>query len=81
MRIIVKESTGENHDIKIPTGVALNRVTAGVVTSVLKKNGVALPKKQLLQLMKEAKKYKRNHPEWKLLEVEDADGEYVEITI
>ena len=61
--------------------MALNRVTAGVAASVLKKNGVELPKKQLLMLMKEAKKYKKYHPEWKLLEVDDSDGEHVEIII
>lgn len=81
MRVIVNEGAGEMHDIRIPTGLALNRATVGFVSGILKKNGVELPKKQLLMLMKEAKKYKKHHPDWKLLGVDDSDGEHVEIII
>jgi len=81
MRILINEGSGEHHDIKIPTGLALNRVTAGFVSVVLKKNGVEISKKQLAGLMKMAKMYKKTHPDWKLLEVDDANGEHVEIVI
>lgn len=81
MRVIVQEGTGESHDIRIPTGMALNRVTAGFVSGICKKNGVEISKKQLLELIKVVKDYKKTHPDWKLVEVDDADGEHVEIII
>ena len=81
MRVIVQENGGENHDISIPTGVALNRVTAGVLSKLLQKNGVVIQKKQLLELMKAVKDYKKTHPDWKLVEVDEADGEHVEVIL
>jgi len=81
MRVLVKENSGEKHDIRIPTGLALNRVTAGFVSKVCKKNGADISKEQLRVLIKALKDYKKRHPEWKLLEVDDADGEHVEIVL
>lgn len=81
MRILVKESSGEKHDIRIPTGLALNRVTAGFLSKVCQKNGADISKEQLRALIKVLKDYKKRHPDWKLLEVDDADGEQVEIIL
>ncbi|MBP3569268.1 MAG: hypothetical protein J6K04_08910 [Lachnospiraceae bacterium] len=81
MRVIVQENTGEHHDIRIPTGLALNRATIGIISKVCEKNGVNISKKQLLVLLKALRDYKRDHPHWKLVEVEEADGEHVEIIL
>jgi hypothetical protein len=61
--------------------MVLNRISAGIVSGVLKKYDIEISKKQLVELMKVAKNYKKQHPEWKLLEVDDADGEPVEIIL
>ena len=81
MRVYIKESTGKQHDIKIPTGLALNRVTAGIISNACQKNGINISKKQILELMKAFKCFKKHHLSWKLLEVYDADGEHVEIIV
>lgn len=81
MRVYVKEDTGQKFDIRIPTGLALNRVTAGIAAKMCQKNGVEISKKQLQVLVKTLKDYKKHHPDWKLLEVDDADGEHVEIVL
>ena len=81
MRIIVNESGGENHDIGIPTGLALNHATLGFVSKLCQKNGVNISKKQLLVLLKALKDYKKTHPDWKLVEVDELDGEHVEIIL
>ena len=81
MKLIIQNASGENHNIKLPTGILLNRVSAGIVSGVLKKYDVEISKKQLTELMKVAKTYKKHHPEWKLIEVDDAGGEHVEIII
>ena len=81
MRIIVSESTGENHDITIPTGLALNRGTLGVVSGVCQKSGANISKKQLLVLLKALKEYKKTHLDWKLVEVDEPGGEHIEIVL
>lgn len=81
MRVIVHESTGENHDIRIPTGLALNWVTVGVISGICKRNGVEISKELLLGLIKAAKDYKKTHPAWKLVEVDEPSGEHVEIIL
>lgn len=81
MKLMIQEKNGEKHNINLPTGMVLNRVSAGIVCRVLKKYDVELQKKQLVELMKVAKNYKKLHPEWKLLEVDDVGGEHVEVII
>lgn len=81
MRVIVQENTGEHHDIRIPTGVALNRVTVGVISGICKKNGVEISKEMLLELIKAVKDYKKTHADWKLVEVDEPSGEHVEIIL
>jgi len=81
MRVYVKEADGHKIDIKIPTGLVLNQLTVGIAAKACKKNGVEISNKQLLQLVKVAKDYKKGHPDWKLVEVESSDGEYVEIIL
>jgi len=81
MRVLVKEENGHKFNIRIPTALALNRVTAGIATKVCRKNGVEITKMQVYSLIKAIKDYKKYHPDWKLLEIEEADGDYVEIVL
>ncbi len=81
MRVLVQGNTGEKVGIRIPTGLALNRVTAGIAVKACKKNGVDISKEQLVELINVVKDYKKNHPDWKLVEMAGPDGEYVEVII
>jgi hypothetical protein len=54
-----------------PTGLILNRLTAGFVRKQLKKEGVHLTRKQTVLFIKELKKYRRQHRDWNLVEVEE----------
>lgn len=76
MRIIVKE---EDHNIRLslPTGLFLNRCTAGIASREAEKYGVKLSPRQMRQLFQAIKDYRRTHPEWVLAEVKGAKGEYV----
>ena len=76
MRIIAK---GDDYHVRlrIPTGLAFNRFTAGGITKAMGKYGVKIPPKQARILMKALKKYRRTHPDWVLAEVQSADGGYV----
>ena len=54
-----------------PTGLILNRLTAGFVRKQLKKEGVNLTRKQTVLFIKELKRYKKTHRDWNLVEVEE----------
>ena len=76
MRIIAK---GDDHNVhlRIPTGIAFNRFTAGAISKEAGKYGVKISPHQARTLIKALKEYRRTHPDWVLAEVYSADGEYV----
>ena len=57
--------------LHFPTSLVLNRLTAGMVRRSLKKKGVRLTRKQTVLFIKEFKRYKREHGDWNLVEVEE----------
>lgn len=81
MRIYIKEESGKKWKFRIPLGLAFNRVTAGFIAKRGQKEGTNISKEQLRALIKEVKKYKKNHKNWKLVEVDSADGVHVEINL
>ena len=76
MKIIAK---GDDYNVRlrIPTGLAVNRVTAAAISKEMCKYGVKIRPHQARILMNELKKYRRTHPDWVLAEVQSGDGEYV----
>ena len=76
MKIIVKEP---NHHIRlqIPTGLAFNRFTAAAISKEAGKYGVKLSPHQARILIKTLKEYRKAYPDWVLVEVHSANGEYV----
>lgn len=77
MRITINNRTA----ILAPTGLVANRFTIGIFQRRLKKEGIDLTRKQLLLCLKEFKRYKKEHPEWNLVEVCSKDGDTVKIKI
>lgn len=64
-----------------PTGLIANRFTAGMIRRKLKKEGIRLTKKQIWLFIKEIRRYKKNHTDWNLVEVEDKNGDTVRLKI
>lgn len=85
MRVYVNDNDGTNINIRIPTGLLLNRVTALVLSKVIEHlpgtESITLSKAQIYFLIKTLKKFKKSHPGWKLVEVHSAEGDVVEITL
>ncbi len=67
--------------LKLPTGLALNSLTACLAPSFFKKYGLNLTRKQCLTLVKALNRYRKAHPEWVLVEVEDHKGEQIRIRL
>ena len=66
---------------RFPTGLVLNRLTAGIVCRKLKKEGFHLTRKQTVLFIKELKRYKKKHRDWNLVEVEGSDEDSVIVKI
>lgn len=81
MKIVVKSNEGPNIRILIPSGLALNRFAAEFAPKYLKKCGLDITKERAIAFIKELKRYRREHPEWVLVEAQSSDGEYVKIKI
>ena len=67
--------------LRLPTGLILNRLTAGIVCRKLKKEGIHLTRKQTVLFIKELKRYKKKHRDWNLVELEGSDEDSVIVKI
>lgn len=67
--------------LRLPTGLILNRLTAGIVCRKLKKEGIYLTRKQTVLFIKELKKYKKKHRDWNLVEISENDTNSIVIKI
>ena len=81
MKILVNSNEGPNIRLSIPSGLIINRFTAGFITKYLKEQGLNISKEQVITFINELTRYACNHPEWMLLEVEGSNGKYVKIKI
>ena len=80
MKISIK-SDDLKMTLRFPTGLILNRFTAGIVRRKLKKEGIHLTRKQTVLFIKELKKYKKTHRDWNLVEISENDTNSVIIKI
>ena len=63
--------------LHFPTGLVLNRFTAGFGSRMLKKEGIHLTRRQTVLFIKELKKYRRHHRDWNLVEVSENDNHVI----
>ena len=80
MRISVKEAA-HNFCLRLPTGLVLNRLTAGAICKEAKKHGVNITYRQAVRFLKALHAYRRDRKDWVLVEVNSAKGEYVQIKL
>ena len=81
MKIVVKSNEGSNIRLPIPSGLVLNRFTAGFAPKYLKEYGIDITQEQAVTFIKELNRYRRKHPEWVLAEVQSSSGEYVKVKL
>ena len=81
MLIKVRSQDGPNLTIPIPTGLFCNRLTAGFAAKAMEQNGCTATPEQMVRLFKAIRQCKRKHPDWVLVEVQSADGDYVYVKL
>lgn len=64
-----------------PTRLAINRLTAGFIRRKLRKKGIKLTRKQTVKMLKAFRKYRRKHPEWNLVEANEAGNAHLVVRI
>ncbi|MBR5232462.1 MAG: hypothetical protein IKW00_09505 [Clostridia bacterium] len=80
MQIIINEGNDVPKIIRIPTGLLTNRISAFIAAhTAMKESGITA--RQLCTLMKAVKEYRKDHPEWALVEVGSEDSPSVRIII
>lgn len=80
MKIHVIERGVQKVNLHLPTGLVLNRFTAYLAPHFMKnENGPPITGIQAFRFIQALKEYKNSHPEWVLVEVQSANGDYVEI--
>ena len=81
MKIQIKEAGGHKLCFPIPTDAILGRITAAILPRALKDEGITITRKQAYQFLKELRRYKKAHPDWVLVDIQDACGDTVKITV
>ena len=81
MLIKVRSTDGPHLTIPIPTGLFFNRLTAGIAAKAMAQNGWNATPEQMTRFFQAARQYKRKHPDWVMVEVRSADGDYVYVKL
>lgn len=68
-------------DLRLPTALALNGLTAMVFAPKLRQQGHDISAAQLRVFFREIRRYRRTHPEWDLVEVLSDGAEMVRIRL
>ncbi len=69
------------HNIYLPTGLFMNRLTGGIIRRKLKKCGIILTGEQVKLIIRDLKRFKKTHTSWTLVQVDSKDGAKVEVKI
>ena len=81
MKIVIREKGKLSFGFWLPSGLALNPMAALMVPAHLQKCGVQLTRRQAAAFIRALNRYRRRHRDWKLVEVQEADGSRVVIKI
>ena len=76
-----RSKDGPNLTIPLPTGLFCNRLTAGIAAKAMAQNGWNATPEQMARFFQAARRYKRKHPDWVMVEVQSADGDYVYVKL
>lgn len=81
MRMILHNENQKELRLYVPNTLLLNHLTSFLIGRVLDKRGIHLSCKQIRMIAESIKAVQKSHPDWVLMEAEDAKGEKIKIKI
>ena len=81
MLIKVRSTDGPNLTIPLPTALFCNRLTAGFAAKAMAQNGWHATPEQMAKFFRVARQCKRRNPDWVVVEVQSAEGDYVYVKL
>lgn len=81
MKISVKPHNGHRILIYFPSLLALNPLTARLISRFSEKSGIHITVEQAAAIINGLNYFRRTHRDWKLVEVQSANGDAVEIKL
>ena len=81
MLIKVRSTDGPNLTIPLPTALFCNRLTAGFAAKAMAQNGWNATPEQMAKFFRVARQCKRRNPDWVMVEVQSAEGDYVYVKL
>ena len=81
MKISVIEKGKSGFGLQFPTGLLLNRLTAGIIARKLRKQGMQVSGKNVYGFAKAVRTYRKDNPQWQLVEIQDTKGARIQIKL
>lgn len=81
MRLKIYVNQGPKISLLFPTGLLLNRFTAGFLPKILEEQVPGLQKSQCRQFIKTLLDFRRRHKDWVLADITTAEGEKILIKL
>ena len=81
MIVKVRAKDGPTLTIPLPPALLCSRLTAGFSAKIMEQNGVHATPEQMVRFFRTARQYKRNHPDWVMVEVKSSEGDYVYVKL
>jgi len=79
MRMHVVTENGRSFRLLLPTRLLLNGVTASIAAKAAKEKGLPIPRTAILNFFHCILDYRKQHPDWILVDVESSGGETIYI--
>ena len=81
MRIVLQNGQQKEKCLRIPNGLLLNSFFSFLLIKTLNKRGIQLTQDQMKPLIKKLKAVRKRHPDWVVLEAEEASGGKIKIIL
>lgn len=81
MQIILQSKNQKERQLYVPNVLLLNRLTSFLIARGLEKRKIHLSCKQVSMIAQSIRAVHKRHPDWVLMEAEDAKGEKIKIKI
>ena len=81
MKIHIKDNNRFRFRMHLPSVLVLNPLSARLIAKRLRKQGLGITGRQAAAFSKSLNRYRREHPEWLLVEVLECNGTQITVQL